>query len=69
MLTHLARSLAGAETAGGIYTKLTSYETLPTDVWSLGICLVNLTCGRNPSVSSPSLFNSSLQQADPDEGG
>jgi serine/threonine protein kinase len=25
-----------------------SYETAPNDVWSLGVILVNLTCGRNP---------------------
>ncbi|KAF2280320.1 Pkinase-domain-containing protein [Westerdykella ornata] len=24
------------------------YETAPNDVWSLGVILVNLTCGRNP---------------------
>ena len=25
-----------------------SYLTAPNDVWSLGVILVNLTCGRNP---------------------
>ncbi len=25
-----------------------SYASLPNDVWSLGVILVNLTCGRNP---------------------
>jgi serine/threonine protein kinase len=25
-----------------------SYESAPNDVWSLGVILVNLTCGRNP---------------------
>lgn len=24
------------------------YESAPNDVWSLGVILVNLTCGRNP---------------------
>ena len=26
----------------------TCYESAPNDVWSLGVILVNLTCGRNP---------------------
>jgi serine/threonine protein kinase len=25
-----------------------SYESAPNDIWSLGVILVNLTCGRNP---------------------
>ncbi|PKY08166.1 negative regulator of sexual conjugation and meiosis [Aspergillus campestris IBT 28561] len=27
---------------------MSSYESAPNDVWSLGVILVNLTCGRNP---------------------
>ena len=29
-------------------SRASSYESGPNDVWSLGIILVNLTCGRNP---------------------
>ena len=27
---------------------LPSYASIPNDIWSLGVILVNLTCGRNP---------------------
>ncbi|KAI5477681.1 protein serine/threonine kinase [Pseudohyphozyma bogoriensis] len=36
------------ECQGGLFQRLGSYSTPHNDVWSLGVILVNLTCGRNP---------------------
>ncbi|PWO01237.1 kinase-like protein [Tilletiopsis washingtonensis] len=38
----------GPECQGGITTRLARYDTAANDVWSLGVILVNLVCGRNP---------------------
>lgn len=38
----------GPECQGGIGTQLDQYTTVANDVWSLGVILVNLICGRNP---------------------
>ncbi|EPQ30697.1 uncharacterized protein PFL1_01598 [Pseudozyma flocculosa PF-1] len=38
----------GPECQGGITHRLASYNTAANDVWSLGVILVNLVCGRNP---------------------
>jgi len=36
------------ECQGGLNKKVRGYATAPNDVWSLGVILINLTCGRNP---------------------
>ena len=36
------------ECQGGLYEKVAAYDTAANDTWSLGVILVNLTCGRNP---------------------
>ena len=33
---------------GGLFERLDKYNTAANDLWSLGVILVNLTCGRNP---------------------
>ena len=36
------------ECQGGLFDRLERYCTASNDLWSLGVILVNLTCGRNP---------------------
>ncbi|GFZ48962.1 Negative regulator of sexual conjugation and meiosis [Saitozyma sp. JCM 24511] len=52
------------ECLGDWYPDVASYPTKAGDVWSLGVILVNLVCGRNPwRIASPSdeSFNAFLQ--------
>lgn len=56
-----------AECQGGLFQRLGSYSTLHNDVWSLGVILVNLTCGRNPwkqACPSDETFRAYLQNPD-----
>jgi serine/threonine protein kinase len=58
--------LTTTECLGDWFPQNTSYPTRSGDVWSLGVILVNLVCGRNPwRIASPTdeSFNSFL--ADP----
>ena len=42
------------ESLGDWYPSAPTYPTRPGDVWSLGVILVNLVCGRNPwRIASP----------------
>lgn len=55
------------ECQGGLFQRLGSYSTLYNDIWSLGVILVNLTCGRNPwkqACPSDETFNAYLSDAD-----
>lgn len=36
------------ECQGGLFTPVDSYSSVQADLWSLGVVLVNLACGRNP---------------------
>lgn len=36
------------ECQGGLNKRVRGYATASNDVWSLGVILINLTCGRNP---------------------
>jgi serine/threonine protein kinase len=47
-LVRLLTYVCYSECQGGLFQRLGSYSTSHNDVWSLGVILVNLTCGRNP---------------------
>ncbi|PKI83258.1 Serine/threonine protein kinase [Malassezia vespertilionis] len=38
----------GPECQGGVVSRIAEYDTAANDIWSLGIVLINLICGRNP---------------------
>jgi serine/threonine protein kinase len=55
------------ECQGGLYKKLRAYSTKPNDIWSLGVILINLVCGRNPwkqANADDETFNAYLRNPD-----
>ena len=55
------------ECQGGIFERLDKYNTATNDLWSLGVILVNLTCGRNPwrqATPSDETFRAFVHNAD-----
>ena len=55
------------ECQGGIFERLPSYSTQQNDIWSLGVILVNLACGRNPwrqACASDETFRAYVQNPD-----
>ncbi|GAB5592256.1 Serine/threonine protein kinase [Umbelopsis nana] len=55
------------ECQGGLFKKLRAYSTKPNDIWSLGVILINLVCGRNPwkqANEDDETFNAYLRNPD-----
>lgn len=70
VLAHLNVSYSlplSSECQGGLFERNRPYSSMQNDIWSLGVILVNLTCGRNPwkqACPSDETFKAYLENPD-----